>query len=222
MQIELATEQTIIDVSGSKITLRFGEKEISYKMTPIPNLHKYLKRDDVKMDCEPVTPPTTLASSPEIEWFNMVSHIDPHDSKVEVASDSCKTMRRPGEEKFHYKKETQELIKVSHQVNDHRRKLKRFVFEERYPKKGRRMVKNNLAPIFEGEEFGECYKPFRDNVISTRKIGSFNHTHQPSNGSVLSQAPDDASERLHGLHLGLHHKYDFYVESSVNGGDLSF
>ncbi|CAL1400506.1 unnamed protein product [Linum trigynum] len=63
-----STARTIIDVSESKITLRFGEEEISYKMTPIPNFHKYYKWDEVKMDCEPVTPPTTPSSSPEIEW----------------------------------------------------------------------------------------------------------------------------------------------------------
>ncbi|CAL1401866.1 unnamed protein product [Linum trigynum] len=72
-----ATTRTIIDVSGNKINLRFGEEEISYKITPIPNLHKYFKWEDVKMDCESVTPPTTPPSRPEIEWFNMVAHTDP-------------------------------------------------------------------------------------------------------------------------------------------------
>ncbi|CAL1361001.1 unnamed protein product [Linum trigynum] len=217
----LVTTPTIIEVSGSKITLRFGEEEISYKMTPIPNFHKYYKWEDVKMDCKPVTPPTTPPSNPEIEWFNMVFHVDPHDAQVEGESDSCKKMKKPGKEKSSCKMKTQELFKVSHVSGDHGRKLQRFIFQERHPKKGDKFVKGNLSPILENEEFGKCYKPFTDNNISIKEPHPHHLANQFSNGSFLSHAPDEASERLHGLHLGLHHKYDFYKGSSVKNEGLS-
>ncbi|CAL1400920.1 unnamed protein product [Linum trigynum] len=218
----LATSRTIIDVRGIQITLRFGDEDISYKKTPIPNLHKYFKWEDVKMDCEPVTPPTTPPSSPKIEWFNMVTHVDPHDSVDEGMFDSCKIIKRPGKEEFSHERDIQELLKVSHQAIDHRRNLKRFIFDERFPKEKGREVKNNLALILEDEEFGECYKSFTDDDTSTREFVSFNPTHQPSDESFLFQAADEESERLHGLHLGLHHKYDLYEGSLVNEGDLVF
>ncbi|CAL1355400.1 unnamed protein product [Linum trigynum] len=119
----LAMARNIIDVSGIKITLRFGEGEISYKITLIPNFHKYYKWDDVKKDCEPVTPPTTPPSSPKIEWFNMVSHVDPHDYQFERGNDFCKNMKKSGKEKSSCKMQTQELFKVSHLFGDHGRKL---------------------------------------------------------------------------------------------------
>ncbi|CAL1401831.1 unnamed protein product [Linum trigynum] len=173
------------------------------------------------MECEPVTPPTTPPSRVEIEWFNMVCHVDTHDNQVEGVSDSCKAMKKPGKEKFSCKKETQELFKGSHLSDGHGRKLQMFIFEEIHPKKGSRFVKGDLPPILENEEFGVCYKPFTDDNISTKELNPHQLEIQFSNGSFLSSAPDAASERLHGLHLGLHHKYEFYEGSSVKNGDLS-
>ncbi|CAL1353675.1 unnamed protein product [Linum trigynum] len=145
----------------------------------------------------------------------MVSHVDPHDVQVEGGSDSCNNMKKPGKEKPSYKMQTQELFKVSHFSGEHGRKLRKFIFEERHSNKENKFVKGDIAPILENEEFGECYKPFTDNDISIKEPHPHHLANQFSNGSSLSQAPDVASERLHGLHLGL------YEGSSVKNERLS-
>ncbi|CAL1413682.1 unnamed protein product [Linum trigynum] len=121
-------------------------------------------------------------------------------------------MKKPGKEKFSCKRKTQEVFKICHLFGGHGRKLQRFIFEKRHPKKGSRFVKGDLAPILANEEFRKYYNSFTDNDISSKKLNS--------NGPFLSHVPDAASERIHGLHLGLHHKYDFYEGSSVKNGDL--
>ncbi|CAL1356243.1 unnamed protein product [Linum trigynum] len=122
-------------------------------------------------------------------------------------------------------KKIQKLFEVSQQANGNRRELIRFILEERYPKvrvQDTTKEKNvsKLSPILEYEESGECF-PFTDEDTCPKEFSFFDHEHCFSNMTFESQAPDEASERLHGLHLGLHHKYNLYEESSVENGALT-
>ncbi|CAL1411865.1 unnamed protein product [Linum trigynum] len=78
---------------------------------------------------------------------------------------------------------------------------------------------SKLLSIEENGESGECYKPLTDEVLRARKLNIFKH-HQPAEQCFGSLAMDEAAERLHSLHFGLHHKFDYYEASNVEDGAI--